>query len=168
MVRRSLLPSIWRKSDTPSVRESDHPFHFLQREMNRVFDSFFRDVDVAPFGGWDERMKAFSPSVDVKEDEMGILVKAELPGVEEKDVEVLLSDNVLTLKGEKKEEKEEKEKDYYHMERSYGSFSRVISLPEGVDPEKAEASYKNGVLTIRLPRKKEAAEKGRKIPIKTE
>jgi len=165
MVRKSLLPSIWRRSDTPAAKEEDHPFFSLQREMNRVFDSFFRDFDVAPFSGWDEKINAFSPSIDVKEDEKEILVKAELPGVEEKDLEVLLSDNALTLKGEKKEEKEE---NYYHVERRYGSFSRVIPLPEGVDPEKVEASYKNGILTIRLPRKEEVKEKGKKIPITKE
>jgi len=168
MFRRSLLPSIWRRSDSPAAREEDHPFFSLQRDMNRLFDSFFRDLDVSPSGPWETGMETFSPSIDVREDEKEIVVKAELPGVEDKDVEVLLSGNALTLKGEKREEKEEKEKGYYHMERRYGAFSRVIPLPEGVETEKAEASYKNGILTIRVPRKESAIETGKKIPIKSE
>lgn len=168
MFRRSLLPSIWRRSDTPAAREEDHPFFSLQRDMNRLFDSFFRDLDVSPSGPWETGMETFSPSIDVREDEKEIVVKAELPGVEDKDVEVLLSGNALTLKGEKREEKEEKEKGYYHMERRYGAFSRVIPLPEGVETEKAEASFKHGILTIRLPRKESAIEAGKKIPIKSE
>jgi len=153
MFRRSLLPSIWRRSDSPAAREEDHPFFSLQRDMNRLFDSFFRDLDVSPTGPWETGMETFSPSIDVREDEKEIVVKAELPGVEDKDVEVLLSGNALTLKGEKREEKEEKEKGYYHMERRYGAFSRVIPLPEGVETEKAEASFKHSILTIRVPRK---------------
>ncbi len=168
MFRRSLLPSIWRRSDTPAAREEDHPFFSLQRDMNRLFDSFFRDLDVSPSGPWETGMETFSPSIDVREDEKEIVVKAELPGVEDKDVEVLLSGNALTLKGEKREEKEEKEKGYYHMERRYGAFSRVIPLPEGVETEKAEASFKHGILTIRVPRKESAIEAGKKIPIKSE
>ncbi len=168
MFRRSLLPSIWRRSDSPAAREEDHPFFSLQRDMNRLFDSFFRDLDVSPTGPWETGMETFSPSIDVREDEKEIVVKAELPGVEDKDVEVLLSGNALTLKGEKREEKEEKEKGYYHMERRYGAFSRVIPLPEGVETEKAEASFKHGILTIRVPRKESAIEAGKKIPIKSE
>ncbi len=168
MFRRSLLPSIWRRSDSPAAREEDHPFFSLQRDMNRLFDSFFRDLDVSPTGPWETGMETFSPSIDVREDEKEIVVKAELPGVEDKDVEVLLSGNALTLKGEKREEKEEKEKGYYHMERRYGAFSRVIPLPEGVETEKAEASFKHGILTIRVPRKESAIETGKKIPIKSE
>ena len=168
MFRRSLLPSIWRRSDSPAAREEDHPFFSLQRDMNRLFDSFFRDLDVSPTGPWETGMETFSPSIDVREDEKEIVVKAELPGVEDKDVEVLLSGNALTLKGVKREEKEEKEKGYYHMERRYGAFSRVIPLPEGVETEKTEASFKHGILTIRVPRKESAIETGKKIPIKSE
>ena len=95
-------------------------------------------------------------------------MKAELPGLEEKDVEVLLDNETLTIKGEKKEEKEDKGKGYYHVECSYGSFHRVIPLPAGIDQKKVQAQFKNGVLNITLPKAEEAKAKGKKIPIKSE
>lgn len=165
---KEFLPSIWRRTGVPTRYEEEHPFSVLQKEMNRLFDDFFRGFDVAPFGTVGERLKTFSPSVDVKEDDKEISVKAELPGMDEKDVEVFLTENTLTLKGEKQEEKEDKGKDYYHMERSYGSFNRVIPLPKGIDTKKVKATFKNGVLTVKLPKTEEAKEKGKKIPIGVE
>jgi HSP20 family protein len=106
------------------------------------------------------------PTVDVKESEKEFIIKAELPGVEEKDVEVTVTDNVVTIKGEKKEEKEDKGKNYYYMERSYGSFNRVIPLTEEIESDKAEASFKNGVLNITIPKSQTAKAKGTKVPIK--
>jgi HSP20 family protein len=164
---RDFVPSIWRRTEDSLRREDDHPIFHLQREMNRLFDDFSRGFDVAPFSAVG-RFGTFMPSVDVKEDDREITVKAELPGMDEKDIEVLLADNVLTVKGEKKEETEEKEKDYYHMERSYGSFKRVIPLPAGIDAKNISADFKNGVLTVRLPKTEEAAVKGQKIPVKAE
>jgi len=117
---------------------------------------------------WRSGLGGFSPSIDLKEDDKEVSIKAELPGIDEKDIEVLLSDDALTIKGEKKEEKEEKGKDYYHMERTYGSFNRVVPLPLGVDTTNAEAHFKNCVLSIKLPKTEEAKAKGRKIPIKAE
>lgn len=165
---KSLLPSIWRGKDVPVRYEEEHPFYSLQREMNRLFEDFFRGFDITPFGTMSERMRVFSPSIDVKEDEKEISVLAELPGMDEKDIEVLLTENTLTLKGEKKEEKEEKGKDYYHMERAYGSFNRVIPLPQGIDTKKVSATFKKGVLTVKLPKTEEAKAKGKKIPVKAE
>ncbi|MBN1664610.1 MAG: Hsp20/alpha crystallin family protein [Deltaproteobacteria bacterium] len=161
-----LVPSIWRRTGLPINREEEPPYHSLQREVNQLFDDFFRDFDVAPFGFGSDRFKTFSPSIDIKENDNEILIKAELPGMDEKDVEINLLEDRLTIKGEKKEEKENKSGDYYHMESSYGSFNRVIALPERVDTKKAEAVYKNGVLTITLPKTEEAKVKGTKIPIK--
>jgi len=88
--------------------------------------------------------------------------------MDEKDVEVLLSDDALTIKGEKKEEKEDKGKNYYHVERSFGSFQRVIPLPPGIDFQKAEAAFKKGILSISLPKTAEAKARGKKIAIKSE
>lgn len=168
MNMRDLVPSIWRRNVPSTARgEQEEPFYSLQREVNRLFDDFFRDFDVAPFGFGSERLKAFSPSIDIKENEKEILIRAELPGMEEKDVEVNLMEDRLTIKGEKKEEKEDKASDYYHMERSYGVFSRVIPLPGKVDTKKAEAHFKNGVLSVKLPKTEDAKVKGKKIPIKT-
>ena len=161
---RNLLPTVWRRSETPLRRAEESPFLALHREMNRMFNDFSRGFDLSPFdGGWSW---GFSPPVDVREDEKEVTVKAELPGMEEKDIEVNLADNGLTIKGEKKAEKEEKGKDNWYRETSYGAFHRFIPLPEGLDREKVDARFKNGVLTVTLRRLEEA--KGKKIAIKAE
>ena len=161
---RNLLPTVWRRSETPLRRAEESPFLALHREMNRMFDDFSRGFDLSPFdGGWSW---GFSPPVDVREDEKEVTVKAELPGMEEKDIEVNLADNGLTIKGEKKAEKDEKGKDNWYRETSYGAFHRFIPLPEGLDQEKVDARFKNGVLTVTLHRLEEA--KGKKIAIKAE
>lgn len=164
---KNLLPTVWRRSDSPLRRAEGHPFLTLQREMNQMFDDVFRGFDLTPFG---ERRSFgdFSPSVDVQEDEKEVSIKAELPGLEEKDIEVTLTDDALTIRGEKKEEKEDKGKDYFHRETRYGSFIRVIPLPGGLNTEKVDARFKNGVLTITLPRLQDAKTKGKKVAVKAE
>lgn len=164
MFGRSLLPSLWRQGDV-SRRDREHPFLTIQREMNRLFDEFFRGFDLTPF---EESTGRFTPAIDIKEDEKEYTVKVELPGMDEKDVEVILGDNTLTIKGEKKEEKEEKDKNYYYMERTFGAFQRTIPLPADIDSQKADARFKKGVLTISLPKTEEARAKGKKIAIKAE
>jgi len=162
---KNLLPTVWRRSESPLRSAEENPFLALHREMNRMFDDFFRGSDLSPFegrGGW----RTFSPSVDVREDEKEVTVKAELPGMDEKEIEVSLADGALTIKGEKKDEKEEKGKDYWHRESSYGAFHRVIRLPEGLNMEKVDARFKNGVLTVILPRLEEAKAKEKRIAIK--
>lgn len=158
---KSLLPA----RSGPAERDDNHPFFSLQRQMNSLFDDFFSGFDVGPrltAGGFG----SFMPSVDVKESDKEFTIRAELPGVEEKDIEVTVTNDAVTIKGEKKEEKEDKGKNYYYMERSYGSFNRVIPL--SVEPEagKAEASFKNGVLNITLPKSASAKARETKIPIK--
>jgi len=164
---KDYLPSIWRRTGPLSRYEEENPFDVFQKEVNRLFDDFSRDFDLAPFRTTGEQ-RFFSPSIDVKEDSKMITVKAELPGMEEKDVEVLLTDNVLTLQGEKKEEKEDKGEGYYHMERKYGSFRRVIPVPTGIDTKKVKAMFKNGVLTVTIAKTEEEMAKGEKIPVSTE
>jgi HSP20 family protein len=93
-------------------------------------------------------------------------ITAELPGMDESNINVKVSDNVLTIRGEKKEEKEEKKKDYYMSERRFGSFQRSFEVPDGVDAERIEASFKNGVLTVNLPKSPEALKKEKSIPVK--
>jgi len=168
MFGRNLLPSLWSQSDAPSRREENHPFFGIQKDMNRIFDDFFRGWDVAPLSAAGERSGRFVPALDVRENDKEISIQVELPGMDEKDVEVLLTENSLTLKGEKKEEKEDQGKGYYHLERSYGSFQRVIPLPEGIDAKKAEAKFKNGVLSISLPKVEQTKAKAKKIEIKVE
>jgi HSP20 family protein len=104
--------------------------------------------------------------VDIAEKEKEYEVMAELPGMDENNIDVKFADGMLTIKGEKKEEKEEKKKDYYLSERRYGSFQRSFQVPDGVDAEKIEASFKNGVLTVKLPKTAEAVKQEKKIAIK--
>jgi len=106
------------------------------------------------------------PIVDVAERENEYEITAELPGMEEKDIELTVSDDVLKIKGERKEEKEEKNKDYHISERRYGSYQRSFRLPEGVDDSKIEAKFKNGLLTVTLPKTAEAQKKSKKIEVK--
>lgn len=140
--------------------EPASPFLTLHREMNRLFDDVFSGLGTGVAGlpgrlGW--------PRVEVMETDQGLSVSAELPGLEEKDVELLIDDGVLTLRGEKRAETSDNERGY--SERAYGRFERVIALPFAVEEEKAEASFKNGVLTVTLPRSAKTAERGRRIAI---
>ena len=133
----------------------------LRREMDRLLDRFW-DVDpieVPTLGEW-------TPLVDVSENKDLFTVKMEIPGIDPRDVEILLRDQVLTIQGEKKQEAETKEENFYHMERTYGSFTRRIRLPHPVDTKKVNAVFKNGVLMVTLT-KIQGAE-GTHIPIKSE
>lgn len=163
MKMSSFLPAVKR----PAGRDEDHPFYSLQRHMNSLFDDFFTGFDAAPRGFTTGKFGVFMPSVDVKESDKEFTVRAELPGVEEKDIDVTLTSDAVTIKGEKKEEKEDKGKNYYYMERSYGSFHRVIPLVAEMDASKAQASFKNGVLNIIIPKNQSAKTKGVKVPIQT-
>jgi HSP20 family protein len=157
---KNMLPAASRKNNS----EDNHPFYSLQREMNSLFDDFFRGFDLTPRGFYQRGETSFMPTVDVKENEREFIIKAELPGVDEKEIEITVTDDAVTFKGEKKEEKG---KNYYYMERSYGSFHRVIPLPVETESDKAEASFKNGVLNITIPKSQTVKAKGTKVPIKT-
>jgi HSP20 family protein len=160
MADRGIAP--WgRGRNAPSSRFTDegNPFLTLYREMNRTFDDFLRGMDLPMFGRGGGSVAW--PHVDVTETETEVKVVAELPGLEEKDVEVTLQDGVLTLKGEKKFESE----GAVHRERWYGEFRRAIQLGPDVDPEKVGASFKNGVLTVTLGKREEARSQVRRIPI---
>jgi len=159
---KNLLPDVARRVRTGN----DHPFYSLQREMNSLFDNFFRGFEPAQRGNACGFAGGFMPSIDVKENEKEFIIKAELPGVEEKDIEVTVTNDSVTIKGEKKEEKEDKDKNYYYMERSYGSFSRVIPLDAETEAGKAEARFKNGILDIKIPKNQSAETTGTKVPIK--
>lgn len=165
MAFTSLIP--WRRGERRvPIRREEHPLQILQRDMNRLFDEFFRGWGLSPFRLFEEGWDVFSPRVDVVETDKEIKVTAELPGMDENDIEISLSQDVLTISGEKKEEEEYKGRNYYRMERSYGSFQRSIPLPCEVDSDKAEATFKRGVLTVTLP-KTAAAQACKRIPIKT-
>lgn len=164
---KELVPAGQGKETPPARREEEYPLFSLQRDVNRLFEDFFRGFDLRPLRMAEEKWGGFSPKMDLEETEKEYRITAELPGMEEKDVEVLLTGNAITLKGEKKEEKEEKDKSFYHMERSYGSFQRTVPLPEGIDINKVDADFKNGVLTVRLPKTVEAKTKSKKVPIRS-
>ncbi|HET6514498.1 MAG TPA: Hsp20/alpha crystallin family protein [Thermodesulfovibrionales bacterium] len=163
MAIRNLVP--FGKKGVPVRREEESPFALLRREMDTLFDNFFRGFDMEPFEG---RFGAFSPRVDVTEKDKEIKVSAELPGMDEKDINVSIHDNMLTIEGEKKEEKEDKGKDYYRIERSYGSFSRTIPLPLEVETDKVEATFKKGVLVVTLPKTAKAVAETKKIAVTTD
>jgi HSP20 family protein len=148
------------RTGAPTRWENASPFLALHRDMNRLFDETFRGFGaVAPFAG----ASGFSwPSVEISETESEVTVTAELAGLDEKDVEVQVEDNVLTLRGEKRTEINDKERRY--TERSYGRFERRLALGE-VDEERATATFKNGVLTVTLPKLREARDSARRIPI---
>ncbi len=134
----------------------------LRREMDRLWDDYFGAGRRAlqPLG------EAWSPVVDVSETGDTVTVKAEIPGLEAKDIDINIVGDVLTIKGEKKSEREEKGENYHLVERSYGSFSRSLKLPAAVQVDKVEAEYKNGVLTIACPKKEEVKPKAIEIKAK--
>jgi HSP20 family protein len=152
---KSLIPV---SRDRNAARSDVTVFDTLQREIDRVFADFTRGFP--SFGGGRDLM----PSIDLTETDKEIEISAELPGLEEKDVQINLVDNVLTIKGEKKAEKEEKDKSYRLVERSYGAFSRSIELPAGVNPDAIKANISKGVLKVSVP--KPAPAQTKKIEVK--
>jgi HSP20 family protein len=140
----------------------------LEREMEQIFDDFFgpRHRPFLPARWWPGRAAGVGvPLVDVYEEKDEIVAKAELPGIGKSDIQVNISDHILTIRGEKKKEGEIKEEDYYCSERSYGAFTRTIELPKAVQVDRAKASFENGVLEIRLPKTEEAKKREIKVKI---
>jgi HSP20 family protein len=165
---RDLIPWGRNRSSVPSAMQSGgeiDPFFTLHREVNRLFDDMFRRFDTglpSVFGGQGFGGAGW-PSVEVSATDKEVRVSAELPGLDEKDVEVLVDDGVLTIRGEKKSETDDRDRGF--SERFYGRFERRVALPFEVDEDKADASFKNGVLTIALPKSPKAEEKAKRIPI---
>jgi HSP20 family protein len=155
---KSLIP-VGRNA---GLTQRDNPMMSLQREIDRLFDEFNRGFSsfTSAFGG-----NTLMPVTDVKETDKEFELTAELPGLDEKDLQVNVTDNVLTIRGEKKAEKEEKEGGYRSIERSYGSFYRSFELPAGVDTNKIQASLSKGVLKVVVP--KPAAAQQKKIEVKS-
>jgi HSP20 family protein len=131
----------------------------IQNEMNRLFNSFFD----TPTPGNGQALRRWIPPMDLVETETDFVLKADLPGLSESDVNIELEDNVLTISGERKAEHEERTAGYYRVERSFGSFRRALTLPEGVDPESVKATFTNGVLEVTVP--KPARQVPRKVQI---
>lgn len=140
------------------------PFERMHEEMDRLFDDFLPQFSTSRDG--DVRFGALA-SVDLSETDEALHVTADLPGMEDDDIDVTLRDGALIIRGERKHEAEEKKKNYYRTERAYGAFSRTVPLPCEVDEEGVEAKFKKGVLTVQLPKSQSARESERKISIRT-
>ena len=162
----NLIP--WRNKSKGEVSRDvrlGSPASLFRMEMDRLFDRFFnepwglsRDLfsEVPLSSGW-------VPSVDITEGEKEVALRVEIPGVEAGNIDVSINGNILTLQGEKREEHEESNEQYFHSERAFGSFRRSLELPANVDPEQVSAEHKNGVLTIRIQKRKGA--ESRRIPV---
>lgn len=153
MYVKSLIPA----SQDRAARRSLSPFTTLQQEIDRLFDGFTRGMPALSTG-------ELLPSMDVAETDNEIEVTAELPGLEEKDVQLNVVDNLLTIRGEKKNQREEKDRDYHLIERSYGSFTRTVQLPQGIDADAIKATLAKGVLKVTVP--KSAPAQAKKIEVK--
>jgi len=134
----------------------------LRREMDDLWRRFFGETPLAHWAG-----EEWWPTVDVSETKDNFMIKAELPGMDEKDMSVTISGNVLTIKGEKKKEEEEKDEHHYRAERYYGSFQRSFQLPSSIKADKIEADFEKGILKVTLPKVEEAKKKEVKIKVKT-
>ena len=157
---RDLIP--WARSRTPARYEEPSPFLSLHRDRNRLFDDVFRNFGL--IGEFAPRGLAW-PSVEVSDHDKEIRVTAEVAGLEEGDIEIDIESGVLTLRGEKRTEIEDKDRRY--TERSYGRFERKIALPAEVDEDRARATFKNGVLTVTLPKTERARQNAKRIPVQS-
>ena len=164
------LPIKQEKSGAPTAAELWRPFETLRGEIDRMFDdvgrSFWPSWGRPLRGAAFEMPSLLTPAVDVVESDKSYEITTELPGMNEKNIEVKLADGVLTIKGEKQQDKEEKQRNYYRRERSYGAFERSFEVPETVEVDKIEASFSKGVLKLMLPKKVEAQKPAKKIEVK--
>lgn len=153
----SFIP--WRSKRRESEPTESSPLATLRSEMDRLFDTFFRE----PFGAIDWPFTGhgkWSPAIDVAENEQEVIVRAEMPGIDPKDLDVTISGNQLVLTGEKKESSENQGKDFCHTESRFGAFRRSVRLPDGIDAEHVDARYADGVLTMHLKKSRPAAPSG--------
>ena len=178
-IKERLGEKVARRGNKTSlpVRKQDEevtdPFRMLQLRTNQLFEDFHRSFGSwgldqwSPFDDMPAMFESSWPRVDVSENNRELVVKAEVPGVEEKDIDIFLDDDTLTIRGEKSVEQEDKGKDYYRTECFHGSFTRTIPLPVPIKAEKVDASFKKQVLTIKLPKTEQDKQRGRRIAIKS-
>lgn len=162
------------KSNTPAKSAERRPLESLRRDIDRLFEDFHPFDWRLPSRVLGFELPRFSqaewqvlPAMDLVEKGGSFEITVELPGIDEKNVEIKLSNHTLTIKGEKHEEKEDKQQDYYLSERRYGSFQRSFQLPDGIDVDKIDAAFAKGVLTVKLPKTAEAKQAEKSIPVKT-
>jgi HSP20 family protein len=168
--------AVQKAAKPATVIEPWRPIDDLRREVDRLFENFGRGFWATPFGRplfdveptWPAALRwPGAPAVDIVERDDKYELTAELPGLDEKDIEVKVVEDGLTIKGEKQEEKEEKKKGYHLKERRFGAFERSFQLPKGVDADKIDARFEKGVLMVTLPKKPEAKKATKKIAVKT-
>lgn len=143
-----------------------HPFDDLRREVDHLFEDFGRGDWLRPLRPSNLEAIFRQPAVDIAEKDKAFEMTAELPGLDVKNIEVTLRNGNIILKGERQDQKEEKSKDYYLQERQYGAFERSFALPNGVDADKIDATFKNGILTVTLPKTAEAQKPEQKVAVK--
>ena len=163
MTNRSIVPFGWGGPMLPGRVANDDPFVRLWNNVDRLFNNFFGESGLTD---WQPATGTVGLPIEVYETASEIKVVAELPGVEEKDVTVELAGNILTIKGEKKVENEHKDEGYYLAERRYGTFSRMLQLPYEIEADKVQAVFKNGVLTITMPKPAELQRQPKRIEVK--
>src|ERR1700719_4404194 len=164
MASRSLMP-VSRNMPVSRWSEDTDPFLQMRREMNRLFDDVFGGFGLPSALGPALRQMPAAPKIDVSETDNEIQVTAEMPGIDQNDVEVLLEDDRLIIRGEKKEEREDKDRNYHLRERVEGAFSRTLPLPFAPDPNQVKAEFKSGVMTITIPKPQEVKQKQHRIEV---
>jgi HSP20 family protein len=166
MRKNELPPRDWRDPARGAADEA-HPLHSLQDRMNEVFEEMWQKIGRHHTAVSGRAYSGPPPHADLSEGSKDLLVEIELPGLDESDIEVLIDDGELTVRGEKKVEREESGRTYVLTERTYGRFARTFRLPPGADTDRAKATFSNGVLTVALPKKAGGKASERKIPIKS-
>jgi HSP20 family protein len=164
MASRSLMPFSRNQSMARWSEEND-PFLAMRREMNRLFDDVFDGFGLPSAFGPVLRQMPAAPKIDVSETDNEIQITAEMPGIDQNDVEVLLEDDRLIIRGEKKEKREDKDRNYHVRERVQGAFSRTLPLPFAPDPNQVKAEFRNGVMTITIPKPQEVKQKQHRIEV---
>ena len=149
-----------RKARRPVV-----PATWGRRDIDGFFDDFWKDLALTPSAGAERSVAGFSPRLDVKENDDAYVISVELPGLEEKDFDISLEEDILTIKGEKKAQHEEDREGYHHVETVSGHFERRLRLPEGIDADSVKASFNNGVVSIALPKTEQPQPEARAIPV---
>jgi HSP20 family protein len=158
-----------RRSSTPARRESGHPMFSLQSDINHALEDFWRTFENPMMQALQPGMGDVDiPRVDVRDRDREVEVVAELPGMDEDDVEVSVADGALVIRGEKESEAEERDQDYLLRERSFGYIERVVPLPDNLELDKADATFRNGLLTIRIPKQAGQESSRRRISLKRE
>jgi HSP20 family protein len=150
-----------------ALRQGSDPMRALQSDLNRVFEDFFRGLDMPGLSAGDHMLASGRiPDIDVQDTGNAIQVKAELPGLNEEDFEISVSDGALVIRGEKKDERRKEEQGYVLRERAFGRIERTVPLPEGIDPDGAQASFRNGVLTVTIPKTEQSRASVKRIGVR--